>query len=73
MRPDTIDDIMRKLHTLSPQRIAEVENFVDFLMQRSQPARTDQRPPLNFPVINVRQWPDDLSIRREDLYNDDVL
>lgn len=29
-----------------------------------------QRPPLNFPVISVGPWPKDLSLRREDMYDD---
>ncbi|MEE8056627.1 MAG: hypothetical protein V3T17_02145 [Pseudomonadales bacterium] len=71
MLPHSIDDVVKKLRTLPPQRIAEVADFVDFLRQRSQPADTGKRPSLDFPVINVGQWPDDLSMRREDLYNND--
>ncbi len=30
-----------------------------------------RRPPGPFPVIHVDAWPEDLSLRREDLYGDD--
>ena len=29
------DDLLEKIRTLSPERLAEVEDFVDFLRQRS--------------------------------------
>jgi hypothetical protein len=35
------------------------------------PAAENKRPPLDFPVIHVSSWPDDLSLRREDMYGDD--
>ncbi|MGD0959473.1 MAG: type II toxin-antitoxin system VapB family antitoxin [Methylomonas sp.] len=30
-----------------------------------------RKQPPDFPVISVGEWPDDLSLRREDLYGDD--
>jgi hypothetical protein len=30
-----------------------------------------ERPPLNFPVMSVGPWPENLSLRREDMYDDD--
>lgn len=30
-----------------------------------------KRPPLDFPVIHVGSWPANLSLRREDMYDDD--
>ncbi len=29
-----------------------------------------KRPPLDFPMIHVGSWPADLSLRREDMYDD---
>lgn len=29
------------------------------------------RPPLDFPMIHVSNWPENLSLRREDMYDDD--
>lgn len=29
-----------------------------------------KRPPLNFPVHNCGPWPENLSLRREDMYDD---
>ena len=36
-----------------------------------QPLTKQERPPLNFPVMNVGEWPENLSLRREDMYDDD--
>jgi hypothetical protein len=71
MQPDKIKDVMEKLRTLPPDRIEEVADFVDFLKQRAQAKRAAKREPLDFPVISVGQWPEDLSLRREDMYGDD--
>ncbi|HEY5603195.1 MAG TPA: DUF2281 domain-containing protein [Gammaproteobacteria bacterium] len=71
MQPDKIDDVMEKLRSLPPERIEEVADFVDFLKQRMQAKRTDKREPLDFPVISVGQWPEDMSLSREDMYGDD--
>ncbi|MEH2352766.1 hypothetical protein [Nostoc sp.] len=30
----------------------------------------EKRPPLNFPVHNYGPWPENLSLRREDMYGD---
>ncbi|KAB8315539.1 hypothetical protein SD81_029570 [Tolypothrix campylonemoides VB511288] len=31
----------------------------------------EKRSPLDFPVIHVGSWPENLSLRREDMYGDD--
>ncbi|HXG91086.1 MAG TPA: hypothetical protein VNN73_01800 [Blastocatellia bacterium] len=36
-----------------------------------QPVRKQERPPLNFPVDYYGPWPENLSLRREDMYDDD--
>jgi len=66
--PQTLVD---KLNELPPERVAEVEDFIDFLRSRSQAQRDRPRQPFDFPVISVGQWPEDLSLRREDMYGDD--
>ncbi len=33
-------------------------------------ATKEKRPPLNFPVRNYGSWPADLSLRREDMYDE---
>lgn len=63
--------LIDKLDRLPPERVAEVEDFVDFLVARAQPPRSAAREPLDFPVISVGEWPEDLSLRREDMYGDD--
>lgn len=67
----TLKKLVEKIQLLPAERIAEVEDFVDFLRQRTQTTQPSLRKPLDFPVISVRKWPEDLSLRREDLYGDD--
>lgn len=41
--------------------------------ERSVPEKSvtkEKRPPLNFPVHDFGSWPADLSLRREDMYDD---
>jgi len=40
------------------------------VLEEPAPVST-QRPPLNLPVVDVGTWPEDLSLRREDMYGDD--
>ena len=63
--------LVEKIRSLPPERIAEVEDFVDSLKQRVQVRLPTKRGPLNFPVISVGKWPTKLSLRREDMYGDD--
>lgn len=74
MYAERVDQAVTKLKRLSPERVAEVEDFIDFLSQRPEPkpaAPKDERALLDFPVDHVDQWPADLSLRREDLYGSD--
>ena len=61
--------LIDKLNELPPERLAEVEDFIDFLRSRTQHLK--QRKPFDFPVDHIGQWPEDLSLRREDMYGDD--
>lgn len=63
--------LLEKIQSLPPERIAEVESFVDFLQQRAQVGRSVPFKALDFPVISVGKWPEDVSLRREDMYGDD--
>jgi len=65
--------LIDKIQLLPTERIAEVEDFVDFLNTRiSYPkTATTNKESLDFPVISVGKWPDNLSLRREDMYGDD--
>ena len=65
--------LMEKIQSLPAERIAEVEDFVDFLRERATRRKesTTDKAPLDFPVISVGKWPEDLSLRREDMYGDD--
>ena len=48
-----------------------MEDFVDFLKQRALSEKAAQDESLDFPTISVGKWPEDLSLRREDMYGDD--
>ena len=66
-------NLMEKIQSLPAERIAEVEDFVDFLKQRAQPELSTWHKPLDFPVISVGKWPVNLSLHREDMYGDDGI
>lgn len=64
--------LLEKIQSLPTDRIAEVEDFVDFLRERAAARkRATGKKPLDFPVISVGKWPEDLSLHREDMYGDD--
>jgi hypothetical protein len=66
-----MQNLVEKIQSLPAERITEVEDFVDFLKQGAQAKQPVRREPLDFPVINVGKWPEDLSLRRVDMYGDD--
>jgi len=65
--------LIDKIRSLPTDRIEEVEDFVDFLKTRMEQQATANKAkkPLVFPVVSVGKWPEDLSLRREDMYGDD--
>lgn len=63
--------LLEKIQSLPAERITEVEDFVDFLRERAHAKKPAPSEPLAFPVISVGKWPEDLSLRREDMYGDD--
>ena len=64
--------LIEKIQSLPTDRIAEVEDFVDFLRQRTKRMKdTASKQSLNFPVDDLGPWPDKLSLHREDMYGDD--
>ncbi len=68
-----VQALIEKITSLPAERIAEVEDFVDFLRDRvlrRGSAVTDNKP-LDFPVDHLGKWPEGLSLRREELYDDD--
>lgn len=68
-----VEALIKKIQSLPTSRVAEIEDFVDFLQQRTrgQGAYTRQKTSLNFPVISAGKWPEDLSLHREDMYGED--
>ena len=64
--------LIKKIESLPSDRIAEVEDFVDFLKQRiRQRKAVTIKQSLNFPVMSVGKWPNNLSLNRENMYGDD--
>lgn len=67
-------NLVNKLQSLPSERIAEVEDFIDFIKQRTEPCANkpyDKIPNVKFPVMHIKQWPTNLSLRRENMYHDD--
>ncbi len=64
--------LIEKIQSIPADRIAEVEDFVDFLRQRARLQKTvTSKQSLDFPVDDLGPWPDGLSLGREDMYGDD--
>jgi len=65
--------LMKKIQSLPTDRIAEVEDFVDFLRERATLRKTAApgKEPLDFPVDDLGPWSEGVSLRREDMYDDD--
>ena len=58
-----------KMTVQIPPDIPEGEHRVVVVIEE-QPVKKEKRPPLDFPVISVGSWPENLSLRREDMYDD---
>lgn len=73
MQADPTQSLVAKLQELPPERVAEVEDFIDFLRQRCRAGNLAAPEPklLGFPVDHISRWPDGLSLRREDMYGED--
>ena len=63
--------LLEKIQSLPLDRIAEVEDFVDFLRERTKSHTATHQDVLDFPVDDLGPWPEGLSLRREDMYGDD--
>ncbi|MBW4627983.1 MAG: hypothetical protein KME49_21345 [Brasilonema octagenarum HA4186-MV1] len=48
----------------------QVVVVIDEQVLPKKPEIKEKRPPLNFPVDNYGSWPENLSLRREDMYDD---
>jgi len=64
--------LLEKIQSLPADRVAEIEDFVDFLRERAATRKiTTKKELMDFPVDDLGPWPDGLSLRREDMYDDD--
>jgi len=63
--------IISALEMLPQEKLELLSEFVAFLLNKSRqsPSSQDQSIP-EFPVINVDDWPENLSMRREDIYDE---
>ncbi|MDZ7959759.1 MAG: hypothetical protein RMY34_18065 [Aulosira sp. DedQUE10] len=63
-----------KMTVQLPPDIPEGEHKVVIVIDEKplaqKPKNNQKRPPLNFPVHNCGLWPENLSLRREDMYGD---
>jgi transcriptional antiterminator len=68
-----IAHVIQKLQKLLPEQVNEVEDFVDFLKQRKAKKITPEQKSdsFEFPADHVGKWPDNLSLSRQDLYDND--
>jgi|GEM_PF-789614 len=68
-----ITHVIQKLQQLLPDQINEVEDFVDFLKQKKIRKITSkpETKSFEFPTDHVGSWPDNLSLSRQDIYDDD--
>jgi hypothetical protein len=61
--------ITAQLPLAIPEGKHQVVIVIDEKTLQEKSESKEKRPPLNFPVHNCGLWPDNLSLRREDMYN----
>ena len=61
----TVDELMEKLRELVREAVREA------LAEGDPKPNKTKREPLDLPVLDVGPWPEKLSLRREDMYDDD--
>ena len=68
-----VQALMEKIRSLPPDRIAEVDDFVEFLRLRNRQQRiaVTEQDTLDFPVDDLGPWPEGLNLSRAELYGDD--
>ncbi len=65
-----VQTLMEKIRSLPSDRIAEVDDFVDFLRPRNWQQRmaVTKQDALDFPVDDLGLWPEGLNLSRAELY-----
>lgn len=68
-----IEHLFEKIRHLPAYRVAEVEDFVDFLNERTKPHQSTTAKPkeFDFPLISVDKWPEEPRLNREEMYGND--
>ncbi|MVF14316.1 hypothetical protein FT643_19440 [Ketobacter sp. MCCC 1A13808] len=71
-QPQSLEHLVEKIRHLPLERVAEVEDFVDFLCERTKREQINKpHTALDFPVLSAGQWPQELELSREEIYGDD--
>lgn len=68
MNPTRIQDVVNMSNYLSTEELAEL---IRVLQARLDIAASPQQDLSDFPVIDLGPWPEHLSLRREDMYDDE--
>jgi len=68
-----MEHLFEQIRHLPADGIAAVEDFVNVLQARNKArqATANQSMLADFPVDNLGEWPEGLSLRREEMYGDD--
>lgn len=68
-----MEHLIEQIRHLPADGIAAVEDFVNALQARNKARQTaaNQSKLADFPVDNLGEWPEGLSLRREEMYGDD--
>lgn len=68
-----VQALMEKIRSLPSDRIAEVDDFVDFLRLRKRQRKITmtEKESMDFPVDDLGPWPESLNLSRAKLYGDD--
>ena len=68
-----VQALIEKIRSLPSDRIAEVDDFVDFLRLRKRQRKISvaEKDVMDFPVDDLGPWPDGLNLSRAEMYGDD--
>lgn len=66
---EVIEDLKKKVAQIENE-LADVHNQLALITAKVSNHKGKKRPPLDFPVDSYGSWPQDLSLRREDMYDE---
>jgi len=65
----SIEDLKKKITQIESE-LADVRNQLVLITSNVSTHKDKKRPPLDFPVDSCGSWPQNLSLRREDIYDE---